>query len=216
MTSYPAQSAPEPSAAGAAPRSDGRASPDGGTAGPPGDVRPGPGPRANGGPATAGQDRESPPPGGWPAGRVWERIGGDWDQADDDSGVPAGDPTAEVVPDISEHARRWAMLSYLGVPFLNLVLPLGIYLAKRRTPFVRVHAAQALNVSITVLLYNISALILSGLLALDTIEVAVWIVAPLLAGVWLAALAYLVLAAAAAGRGEYRQIPGWLCATMAR
>jgi uncharacterized Tic20 family protein len=93
-------------------------------------------------------------------------------------------------------------------------LPLCIYLAKRRAPYVRMHAAQALNLAITVLLYNISALIFGGLLALDEIGVAVGIVAPLLICLWLTALFYLVRAAVAAGRGEYRVIPRWLCATL--
>jgi uncharacterized Tic20 family protein len=127
---------------------------------------------------------------------------------------------ADIVPDfaapLGEDARRWAMLSYLGVPFLSFVLPLGIYLAKIRSSFVRRHAAQALNLSLTVLLYNISALILGGLLALDEVTVAVFIVAPLLTALWAAALVYLIRAAAAASRGQYLVIPGWLCATLAR
>ena len=272
MTSYSAQPVPEPWAAGSPSRSDGRDSPDDAGAGlPPGDVR---APRADG----HGQDRAPEAADGWPGGQIWERIGDDWEQADDGWGWPAADPRpgpalpspwvpadrAEVpengvpelagpaghpwlrpvgtdrdvlgvwdgperqrqpsglaaiaVPDalspIGEDAKRWAMLSYLGVPFLNLVLPLCIYLATRQAPFVRMHAAQALNLAITVLLYNISALIFGGLLALDEIAVAVGIVAPLLTGLWLTALIYLVRAAVAAGRGEYREIPGWLCATI--
>jgi uncharacterized Tic20 family protein len=134
---------------------------------------------------------------------------------------PAWDPTeqADARPDLAplgEDAKRWAMLSYLGVPFLSFVLPLAIYLAKLRSAFIRRHSAQALNLSLTVLLYNVSALILGGLLALDDVTVAVVIVAPLLTALWAAALVYLIRAASAASRGEYLAIPGWLCATLAR
>jgi uncharacterized Tic20 family protein len=109
------------------------------------------------------------------------------------------------------------VLSYLGVPFLGFLPPLAVYLITPRTSaFARRHAAQALNLSITVFLYNICALLLGGLLALDTVAVAVLIMVPLLAALWIIALAYLVLAGVAASRGEDYQIPGWLCATLLR
>jgi len=142
--------------------------------------------------------RRPEPAAGWQAGR--------------DGELPA---TADP-PGSDEAARRVAMLGYLGVPFLNFFPPLVIYLSMLRVPFVRRHAAQALNLSITVLLYEFSALIFGGLLSLDTVRVALLIVTPIVAVLWLAALIYLVLAAISAGRGEYRAIPGWLCATIAR
>ena len=108
------------------------------------------------------------------------------------------------------------MLGYLGVPFLNFLPPLAVYLMMRRSPAVRQHAAQALNLTITVLLYEVSLLIFGGLLALDTVATSLLIITPLLAALWLAALVYLVLAAISASRGEFRAIPGWLCATIVR
>ena len=108
------------------------------------------------------------------------------------------------------------MVAYLGAPFLSFLPPLAVYLTMRRSPFVRRHAAQALNLSITVLLYNISALILGGLLALDTVQVALLIVTPLVAGTWLVALVHLIRAAIAADVGGYYEIPGWMCATLVR
>jgi len=114
------------------------------------------------------------------------------------------------------HVRR-AVLSYLGVPFLGFVPALAVYLiTPRASELARRHAAQALNLSITVLLYNVSALILGGLLALDTVTVAVLITIPLLAVLWIVTLVYLVLAALAASRGDDYRIPGWLCATLLR
>ncbi len=117
---------------------------------------------------------------------------------------------------VDEAAQRWAMLGYLGWPFLSFLPALAVYLCMQRSPFVRRHAAQALNLSITVLLYDFSALIFGGLMSLDSVRVALLIVTPMVAGLWLAGLVYIVLAAISAGRGEYRAIPGWLCAAILR
>jgi uncharacterized protein len=107
------------------------------------------------------------------------------------------------------------MLGYLGVPFLGPLLPLAIYLLRKRSSgFVRGHSAQALNLSITGLLYTLCALILYSMLALDTITVALIIVVPLTVALWLATLAYVIVAASRANRGGYYPIPAWLCASI--
>jgi uncharacterized protein len=112
--------------------------------------------------------------------------------------------------------ERWAMLSYLGVPFLAFLVPLAIFLMKRRTSrFVRCQAAQALNLSITVLLYSFCILILGGMLTLDNAGIALLISVPLAAALWLVTLGYVVLAGLAASRGEYYAIPSWISATLA-
>jgi uncharacterized Tic20 family protein len=143
---------------------------------------------------------------------------------------PEGRPEAPDVPD-DEHAdgrgfhagpdaagdERWAMLSYLGVPFLGLPIPLAIRVTKgRRSGFVRDHAVQALNLSVTGLLYTFCVLLLGGILALDSLSVALVIAAPLAVALWVATLVYVVRAAAAASRGGYLQIPAWICATIWR
>jgi uncharacterized Tic20 family protein len=137
---------------------------------------------------------------------------------------PSSDGTAQVAADLTmrrddsgQHGDLRAVLSYLGLPFLSFLPALAIYLITLRSSrFTRRHAAQALNLSITLILYNICALILAGLLALDTVSVAVLVTAPLLAVLWIVTLVYLVLAAIAASRGEFYQIPAWLCATLVR
>jgi uncharacterized Tic20 family protein len=109
------------------------------------------------------------------------------------------------------------MLSYIGVPFLGPVIPLGIFLTRRQTSaFVRFHSAQALNLSITALLYTICILILGTMLALDSIVVALLVGVTLAAALWLATLGYVILAGSRANRGRYDRIPGWLCATLVR
>jgi uncharacterized Tic20 family protein len=116
---------------------------------------------------------------------------------------PAADPAGLPAADTNDH--RLAMLSYLGVPFLGPVIPLGIYLTRRRaSAFVRYHSAQALNLSIT------------AMLALDSIVVALVVGVALAAALWLATLGYVILAGSRANRGHTYRIPGWLCATLVR
>jgi hypothetical protein len=108
-----------------------------------------------------------------------------------------------------------AMLAYLGIPFTLCVLPLICYLASPGRPaggrgFARVHAAQALALSLTALLYTVCGLIVFGVLALDSLQVAAVIAVPLLALLWLSLLAVVVRSAIAASRGELRPVPRWL------
>ncbi len=113
--------------------------------------------------------------------------------------------------------ERLATLSYLGVPFLGPLVPLAIYLLKKRTSgYVRSHSAQALNLSITTLLYTVCALILGAMLALDNIVIALIIVVPLAVALWLATLGYVIVAGSKANRGDYYPIPAWFCAALVR
>src|SRR5579875_1654610 len=152
---------------------------------------PGPGPDAAGDGEHPGGWAGPEDAGEWPAG-AWAAAGG----------LTPGD-------------ERWAMLGYLGVPFTGFVLPLVIYLLKRRTsPFVRWHAGQALNLAVTAILYTLSALIVGLMLSLDSVVVALTIMVPVTAILWLISLGYLVRAAVGAGSGQHAAIPGWLCATI--
>jgi uncharacterized Tic20 family protein len=111
----------------------------------------------------------------------------------------------------------WAMLGYLTVPFLGFLLPLAVYLMSlRRSRWLRAHAAQAVNVWLTVILYELSAAIVGAMLVLDSPVVALAVTVPLAAALWLTALVFLVRAAVAARRGETYTFPRWLCAPMVR
>ena len=111
--------------------------------------------------------------------------------------------------------QLWSMLAYLG---MVLLLPaLTVYLAKRRqSPFVRYHAAQALNLWITALGYTVSCVILGGLLSLDTTATGLAVGIPLACLVWLAAVAYAVTAGLSARRGRQRQLPAWICSPVVK
>ncbi len=107
----------------------------------------------------------------------------------------------------------WAMLGYLGAVFLGPLIPLAVYLGRRnRSPFMRYHAARAVNISVTTALYVVCCAILGGMLALDTVTVALAVAVTLLFVLWLIMLKYLIRGAIAAHRGEAFEVPGWLCA----
>jgi len=111
--------------------------------------------------------------------------------------------------------RRAAVLGYLTVPVF--LVPVAIYLTTLRgSGWARRHAAQAVNVWFTGLLYDLSAVIMGAMLALDSPPVALMVVAPLVAARWLVTLAYLARAARAAGRGAEYAFPAWLCMRVAR
>ena len=111
--------------------------------------------------------------------------------------------------------EQWATFSYLGSIFLWLLAPLVIYVAWRNASgFVRSHAAQAFNLTLTGTLFALSCVIVGALLALDTATVALAVMVPLLSALWIAVMAYLIRAAIAASRGEFYEIPAWLCVPM--
>jgi uncharacterized Tic20 family protein len=129
-----------------------------------------------------------------------------------DSGPPAFAAAVPASGPESHWDVRKAVFAYLGVAIGGVVPPLAVYLlSRRRSAFARGHAAEALRVSCAVVLYGICALIIATMLALDSVEVALIIVAPLAFALWLVLVVFLVRAARAAGRGEPRQeFPGWL------
>ena len=109
------------------------------------------------------------------------------------------------------------MLGYLAAIFLGPVIPLVMYIiARRRSPFRRFHAATALNLSLTGLLYAVCCLILCGLLLLDSLTVALAVVIPIALVIWLSVLKYLIRGIGAANRGERFEAPAWICAQIAK
>jgi uncharacterized Tic20 family protein len=136
---------------------------------------------------------------------------GDWDGSEaDGSGEGPGTPLPARDGD-----EAWAMLAYMGIPFFNFVAPLAIRVGRSAgSPYLRLHATQALNMAITLALYNICALILFGVLAVDAVSAALEIALPLAVALWLVALLYLVRAAVRASLGEFYQFPRWICATV--
>jgi uncharacterized Tic20 family protein len=106
-----------------------------------------------------------------------------------------------------------ATFGYLGAIFLGPVIPLAVYaLRSRRSPFMRYHAAAAVNLSLTAALYGLCCLILGGLLLLDSVTVALIVALPVALVIWVVTLRYLIGGAVAANRGERSEAPDWICA----
>ena len=132
--------------------------------------------------------------------------------ADPGTPISAVGPVPAPAGAASHRDTRDAVLGYLGVAVAGVLPPLAVYLvSRRRSVFARRHAAEALRVSCAAVLYGLCALIIAGMLALDSVKVAVIIVGPLVLAFWLVLVVHLVRAARAARRGEPpRDFPGWL------
>jgi uncharacterized protein len=129
-------------------------------------------------------------------------------QAED--GLGGGQPARDA--DVT-----WAISGYLGAIFLGPVIPLVVYVTRgRRSAFMRYHAAIALNLSLTWTLYAVCCVIIGGLLVLDSLTVALVVVLPIAFVLWLAMLNYLIRGVGAANRGERYEVPGWICARIAK
>jgi uncharacterized Tic20 family protein len=120
-------------------------------------------------------------------------------------------------PQVREGEVASVTFGYLGAIVLGPVIPLVVYVVKaRKSPFLRYHAAAAVNLSLTCLLYALCCAILGGLLALDSITAALVIALPLGFVLWVIMLRYLIRGVAAANRDESYDIPQWICARMVR
>jgi len=136
-------------------------------------------------------------------------------------GPQAASSQAEAGVDTAPHVRdaevKLAMFGYVGAIILGPVIPLIIHAAGTRgRPFLRYHVARALNLTVSGLLYALCCLILGGLLLLDSLTVALVVAVPIGLGIWLIVLRYLIRGLGAANRGEQYQVPGWICAQMAK
>jgi uncharacterized Tic20 family protein len=110
---------------------------------------------------------------------------------------------------------QWAALTYFSAIFLWLLPPLVIYLAKRKASgFIRWHAAQSFNLTLTATLFAVSIGIIGAVLSLDSARASLVLMIPLLVALWIAMMVYLVRAASAASRGEFYEVPSWLCVRM--
>jgi hypothetical protein len=105
--------------------------------------------------------------------------------------------------------------AYLGAIVLGPLAPLVVYLARPRTSwYVRWHAAQALNVSLTGLLYAVSGAIVGVLLSFDSVTAALIVMGPVALAAWVVIVVYLVRGAVNASRGDMYSLPAWICSPL--
>ncbi|KAB2345610.1 DUF4870 domain-containing protein [Actinomadura rudentiformis] len=99
---------------------------------------------------------------------------------------------------VSHDEKSWALMAYVGQFLIGAIAPAIAFVGKGRSPFVRRHAAQGLNMGLAA----IAVWLVGGLLSL-AVEVMIWI--PL--GFTAVTMFYLVYGARAANRGEFRRVP---------
>ena len=94
--------------------------------------------------------------------------------------------------------RMWATLIHVGgILFEFLPALIGYLVLKDRGPFIRAHAATALNFQITLVI----AYVISGVLTLALVGFL------LLPAVWVLSIVFSIIAALAANKGEYYTYP---------
>jgi|SRR5215470_1865775 len=113
--------------------------------------------------------------------------------------------------------QTWGMLAYVLSFFAAILAPLIIYLVKiNESRFVRYHAAQALNMGITAVIYSIGGVIIGVVLAIASHGLALLLLIPLFIVYAIAHLVFLILAAIGAYRGTLYRVPGVLCLPLVR
>ncbi len=142
-----------------------------------------------------------------PGGQRW------WDGSQWTSHVQAA-PTAPVpsgpgFPHATPESRNWAMAAHLSA-LIGLVIgfsflgPLVVYLVRRDDPYVRAHAAEALNFNLSVLIY---ALVGGFVLVLLILLIVGIVLIPLAIAAFVAWIVLVVVAGVKASRGELYRYP---------
>ncbi len=135
-------------------------------------------------------------PGWYPTGNGWQRY---WDGARWTEHhallTPASMPGATG---FAANDNGVAVLAHLGALFGSFLVPLVIYLLKRdESPYLRHHAAEALNFQITLffgfIVSFVLVLVIIGFFMIFALIIASWV--------------FTILAAVAANRGEYYRYP---------
>ena len=142
-----------------------------------------------------------PDPGGSGSHRYWD--GTRWTDALSSAIPPAGPQNAR---DDSRNFALGAHLSallalFVGLPFIG---PLVIWLIKKDDPFVRAHAAEALNFNLSILLYAVVLVVAGLVLLIVVVGFLVWL---LLIPLFVAWLVLTVIAAVKAGQGAAYRYP---------
>ncbi|MEU8796858.1 DUF4870 domain-containing protein [Spirillospora sp. NPDC048819] len=155
-----------------------------------------------------------PSPGqGQPQQAPWQQPGNVWQQPQQQPPQQQAGPAWQQQPQqpsggtaqmpghygpVSDDEKTWSLMAYVGQFLIGAIAPAIVYVGKARSPFVRRHAAQGLNMGLAA----IAVWIVGGLLSL-AVEVLIWL--PL--GFTAAVMFFLVYAGRAANRGEFRRVP---------
>ena len=140
-----------------------------------------------------------PDPYGGPSHRYWD--GTRWTDALSSAIPPASTAASDTTTwAMAAHLTALAAL-FVGLPFMG---PLVVYLAKKENPFVRRHAAEALNFNLSVMLYTIVLAIVTIILLFVIVGV---LLIPLFIVLFAGWIIFVIVAAVAASRGEEYRYP---------
>ena len=111
----------------------------------------------------------------------------------------------------------WALLSYVLALVASIIAPLVIYLVKmNESRYIRFHAAQSLNMGITIVIYTVGISILIIPVAIVSHGIGILLIIPVFIVLGIAHLVYLILGAVKAGQGELYRVPAFMCFRMVR
>jgi uncharacterized Tic20 family protein len=112
----------------------------------------------------------------------------------------------------------WALMGYLGQFAAGIVAPLVVYFARKdRSPFVRFHGAQALNLTLTYTIVMFAAIMIAVAAAIGGLGAGGLAIGILLCFVFaIVHVVFLVIASIRASRRELYKVPGIICWPMVR
>jgi uncharacterized Tic20 family protein len=130
---------------------------------------------------------------------------------------PPGNPGAPRTHAVGDDTT-WALFSYIGMIIAGFVAPLVIYFVKRnQSAFIRHHAAQALNYTITVILHMLIAVaIVLPIVALTSEPVWFVLLIPVFLFHTIGQYVFIILGTIRSSRGEMYTFPSWTCWRMIR
>lgn len=115
------------------------------------------------------------------------------------------DPQATT---LSQDDRVMAMLCHLLGFFTSFIGPLIIYLIKKdESPFVRHHAAQALNFQITIILIAFVTVVVGILFMIITLGIGILLVIPLILAINICDIVFSIIGGVSAYGGKPYYIP---------
>jgi uncharacterized Tic20 family protein len=111
----------------------------------------------------------------------------------------------------------WALLAYVLALVASIIAPLVIYLVKMsESRYVRFHAAQALNMGLTALIYSVAIVIVAIPIAIVTHGFGILLIFLAFLALGIAHLVYLILGAVRSNQGQLFQVPTIICFRMVR
>ena len=117
----------------------------------------------------------------------------------------------------SSDDHLWALLAYVLALVASILAPLVIYLVKmNESRYVRFHAAQALNMGLTALIYSVAIFVVAIPIAIVTHGFGILLIFVAFLALGVGHLVYLILGAVRSNQGQLFRVPTILCFPMVR